>query len=62
MSTTTKKRVSIKEKSELDVLKAQEIIAKERQERVQEFIEKLKQLCKEYKVTLSSGEIVVTAL
>lgn len=62
MSTTTKKRVSIKEKSELDVLKAQEIIAKERQERLQEFIEKLKQLCEEYKVTLSSGEIVVTAL
>lgn len=47
---------------QIDIASAQEVIAKEKEQRVQEFIEKLKALCQEYNVSLTSGDIIVTAL
>lgn len=47
---------------EIDIASAQEVIAKEKEQRVQEFIEKLKALCEQYNVSLTSGDIIVKAL
>lgn len=48
--------------TEIDIASAQEVIAKEKEQRVQEFIEKLKALCEQYNVSLTSGDIIVKAL
>jgi len=53
---------SVEPTKEIDIASAQEVIAREKEQRVQEFIKKLKSLCEEYNVSLTSGDIIVKAL
>lgn len=55
------KKNNIKNKKSITIEEAQAIISKEKEARLRVFAQKLKQLCEEYNVSLSSGDIIISA-